>query len=87
MNGGRGTIPARRTGTESKPPGFEEYAEPPVVKLSRRLQEVFADATGHCGVGVLLESVLADNLAFLERDRRLVRHIIEGLVAERVSLQ
>jgi ferritin-like metal-binding protein YciE len=43
-----------------------------------------ADVTGHYGVGVLLESVLADKLAFLERTRRLVRHIIEGRVAERM---
>ena len=43
-----------------------------------------ADVTGHFGVGVLLESVLADKLAFLERTERLVRHIIEGKVAERL---
>lgn len=43
-----------------------------------------ADVTGHYGVGVLLESVLADKLAFLERSHRLVRHIIEGKVAERL---
>ncbi len=43
-----------------------------------------ADVTGHFGVGVLLESVLADKLAFLERTRRLVHHIIEGKVAERL---
>ena len=43
-----------------------------------------ADVTGHFGVGVLLESVLADKLAFLERTSRLVRHIIEGKVAERL---
>lgn len=44
-----------------------------------------ADVSGHYGVGVLLESVLADKLAFLERDRRLVRHIIEGKIAERLA--
>jgi ferritin-like metal-binding protein YciE len=44
-----------------------------------------ADVTGHYGVGVLLESILADKLAFLERDRRLVRHIIEGKIAERLA--
>src|SRR5215467_7468322 len=43
-----------------------------------------ADVTGHFGVGVLLESVLADKLAFLERTRRLVRHIAEGKLAERL---
>jgi ferritin-like metal-binding protein YciE len=44
-----------------------------------------ADVTGHYGVGVLLESVLADKLAFIERDRRLVRHIIEGKITERLA--
>lgn len=44
-----------------------------------------ADVTGHYGVGVLLESTLADKLAFLERDRRLIRHLIEGKVAERLE--
>lgn len=44
-----------------------------------------ADVTGHFGVGVLLESVLADKLAFLERDRRLIRHIIEGKIQERIA--
>jgi ferritin-like metal-binding protein YciE len=44
-----------------------------------------SDVTGHFGVGVLLESVLADKLAFLERDKRLVRHIIEGKIAERLA--
>jgi ferritin-like metal-binding protein YciE len=43
-----------------------------------------ADATGHFGVGVLLESTLADKLAFAEQSRRLIRHIIEGKVAERM---
>ena len=43
-----------------------------------------ADVTGHFAVGALLESVLADKLAFLERDRRLIRHIIEGKLAERL---
>jgi ferritin-like metal-binding protein YciE len=44
-----------------------------------------ADVTGHFGVGVLLESVLADKLAFLERDRRIVRHIVAGKIAERID--
>jgi ferritin-like metal-binding protein YciE len=44
-----------------------------------------ADVTGHFGVGVLLESVLADKLAFLERDRRLVRHIIGRNIEERID--
>jgi ferritin-like metal-binding protein YciE len=46
---------------------------------------IAADVSGNYGVGVLLESVMADKLAFLERDRRLVRHIIEGRIAERVA--
>ena len=44
-----------------------------------------ADVTEHYGAGVLLESVLADKLAFLERDKRLVRHIIRGKIAERLA--
>ncbi len=35
-----------------------------------------ADTTGHFGVGVLLESCLADKLAFAERTRRLIKHIV-----------
>ncbi|HEY2118635.1 MAG TPA: DUF892 family protein [Candidatus Acidoferrum sp.] len=44
-----------------------------------------ADAAGHHGVGVLLESCLADKLAFVERTRRLIRHVVETRVAERVA--
>jgi ferritin-like metal-binding protein YciE len=44
-----------------------------------------ADATENYGVGVLLESVLADKLAFLERDRRLVRHLLAGRIKERLA--
>jgi ferritin-like metal-binding protein YciE len=44
-----------------------------------------ADMTGHYGVGVLLESCLADTLAFVERTRRLIRNVIETRVAERVA--
>lgn len=40
-----------------------------------------ADATGHFGVGVLLESCLGDYLAFAERNRRLIRNVIEAKVA------
>jgi ferritin-like metal-binding protein YciE len=40
-----------------------------------------ADVSGHYGVGVLLESCLADTLAFVERTKRLVRNIIEARVA------
>jgi ferritin-like metal-binding protein YciE len=41
-----------------------------------------ADMTGHFGVGVLLESCLADNLAFVERTRRIVRKIAESKAAQ-----
>ena len=39
-----------------------------------------ADLTGHDGVGVLLESCLADKLAFVKRTRRLIRDMIEAKV-------
>ena len=42
-----------------------------------------ADVTGHYGVGVLLESCLADKLAFVERTRRLIRKVVEAKVTER----
>jgi ferritin-like metal-binding protein YciE len=42
-----------------------------------------ADVTGHYGVGVLLESCLADKLAFVERNRRIIRRIAENRIAER----
>jgi ferritin-like metal-binding protein YciE len=46
-----------------------------------------ADASGHYGVGVLLESCLADKLAFAERTRRLIREIVEVRVAERKAVE
>ena len=42
-----------------------------------------ADLAGHHGVAVLLETCLADKLAFVERNRRLIRRIAEERVAER----
>lgn len=42
-----------------------------------------ADMTGHAAVGVLLESVLADQLAFTERTKRFIRNLIETKMAER----
>ena len=42
-----------------------------------------ADLAGHHGVGVLLESCLADKLAFVERTRRVIRNLVETKVAER----
>ena len=44
-----------------------------------------ADMTGHYGVGVLLESCLADKLAFVERTRRLIRNIVETKILEKVA--
>ena len=42
-----------------------------------------ADLTGNHAVGLLLESCLADSLAFAERNRRLIRHMAEERLAER----
>lgn len=44
-----------------------------------------ADLSGHYGVGVLLESCLADKLAMAERTRRLIQNIAETKVAERIA--
>lgn len=44
-----------------------------------------ADITGHFAVGVLLETCLADKLAFVERTRRLIRNIVETRVAAKVA--
>ena len=44
-----------------------------------------ADITKHFGVGVLLESCLAEKLAFVERARRLMRRIVEHEVGERLA--
>ena len=46
-----------------------------------------ADAAGHYGVGVLLESCLGDKLAFAERTRRLIREVVEVRVAERKGVE
>ncbi len=37
-----------------------------------------ADLTGHYAVGTLLESCLADKLAFVERNRRRIRRMVES---------
>lgn len=44
-----------------------------------------ADATGHYGVGVLLESCLGDYLAFVERNRRIIRKLVELKAATKAS--
>ena len=42
-----------------------------------------ADLSGNYGVGLLLETCLADKVAFVERTRRLIRAIAEARIAER----
>lgn len=44
-----------------------------------------ADLAGHHGVGVLLETCLADHLAFAERTRRLIHRVIEARIAARAT--
>ncbi len=44
-----------------------------------------ADVTGHYAVGSLLESCLADKLAFVERNRRRIRRMIESEIAVGVA--
>ena len=44
-----------------------------------------ADLADHHGVAVLLETCLADKLAFVERNRRLIRRIAQERVAERFA--
>ena len=44
-----------------------------------------ADVSGHYVVGVLLETCLADKLAFVERTKRLIRNVVETRVAERAG--
>ena len=44
-----------------------------------------ADLTGHYAVGVLLESCLADKMAFVERNRRFTRNYVANKLAAKVS--
>ena len=44
-----------------------------------------ADLSGHYGVGVLLESCLADKIAFVERTRRFIRKAVESKVAGKLA--
>jgi ferritin-like metal-binding protein YciE len=44
-----------------------------------------ADLSGHSGIGVLLESCLADSLVFVERTHRLLRTSVESKVTERLA--
>ena len=44
-----------------------------------------ADLSGHYGVGVLLETCLAEKLAFVERARRLIRRMVEREVGTRLA--
>ena len=43
-----------------------------------------ADVTGHYGVGVLLASCLADKLGLVERNRRMIRKVVEAKVAKKM---
>src|SRR5215472_17093206 len=45
-----------------------------------------ADSVGHYGVGILLETCLADKLAFVERTKRLIRTIAAAKLAERAGV-
>src|SRR6201981_36519 len=44
-----------------------------------------ADLSGHYGVGVLLESCLADKLAFVERTQRFIRSIADTKIADKIT--
>jgi len=44
-----------------------------------------ADRSGNFGVGVLIESVLADKIAFIERNRRFLRRFAEEKIADRLA--
>ena len=44
-----------------------------------------ADLSGHFAVGVLLESCLADKLAFVERTRRLLQNLTATRMAEKLA--
>ena len=44
-----------------------------------------ADVTGHYAVGVLLESCLADKVAFVERTRRLIRNFVATKLAAKTA--
>ena len=44
-----------------------------------------ADLSGNPAIGSLIESCLADRLAFAERTRRLIRKIAEARIAERLA--
>jgi ferritin-like metal-binding protein YciE len=44
-----------------------------------------ADVTGHYAVGVLLESCLADKVAFVERTRRMIRNFVATKLAAKAA--
>lgn len=44
-----------------------------------------ADLSGHYGIGVLLESCLADNLAFVGRTRRLIQTFAANRAIEKIA--
>lgn len=44
-----------------------------------------ADISGHYGLGMLLESCLADKLSFVDRTRRRIEHLVESEAAAGVA--
>jgi hypothetical protein len=44
-----------------------------------------AEMTGNYALGLLLESCLADNLAFVERTRRLIRKVVDMKIDEKLA--
>lgn len=44
-----------------------------------------AEITGHFGVGVLLESCLADKLSFVERTKSLIRGLVESRIVTELA--
>jgi len=44
-----------------------------------------ADVSEHPAVGLLLETVLADRLAIVERNRRFIRNWVEGKIEARLA--
>ena len=59
---------------------FESHAQGGIRHAGRSRR-----SSGHHGVGVLFESCLADHLAFVERTKRLIRHVIAAKLAARAT--
>ena len=59
-------------------PSHKRTAEPVTLVTA-------SGVSGHHGVGVLLETCLADHLAFVERTKRLIGRVIEARIAARAA--